>query len=329
MSRQEFSFSGYEFTGWTFSAPVIELEADNVLNFQRGFTMQETPIFSPVSETSKALQMQEMIVNVDPENTEQLIAYYSGWANANGDPSAIWRATASIYDPMTWSNHTEILTAEAAGLTYIRLGGLVLDGTNWFFYIGDGEDIHIATSSDGTTLTVDPTPILTIDGNGVEDSGNVSLFCALKEGGSWWGIYAVNSASPSSQYRLATSSDGITWTKSDVTILTPGIASDVSGLEWRSFLKVDDKYVICYESYSGTEWSANIAYATDPNESEWAKFGPVLSKNTHSTFATAHVATPGLVKIGTSWKIFFQGSSTTTPQTGNGGPWAMGIATLN
>lgn len=363
-------------------------EADDVTNFSRLFAMQTTPILSPSTGT-RTLQMQELHMLDDPDDSNKMIGFYSAWKDVNASETAIWRCEASKLTPNILVNHTEILTAADAGIGYLRLTSVVWDGTNYHFFLtANGDSVWHGISATGTSITVDGVPFLdtfeaalnctttdesttvttattavletgmVVSGTGIPEGATItvidgtsfdlseaatasdtveltfytpsviSLFSAFKDGSTWRGIYCYNAATPDAHYRYATSSDGLTWTKAGVTLLIPSVGSDSGGLEFSNFSKVGSNYVITYEAWSGTHWGAHVAYCATP-DGTYTKLGAVLTHNADSTFATAHIATPTIRKIGATWTMYFQGSNTTSPATGNGGPWALGYSTLN
>lgn len=302
----------------SFIQEAVETPPEDPSIFERGFTMQPSAIFGPVAETSKALQVQEFHVLDDPADATKLIGWYSSWADAEATVSAIWRCTANKSDPAVWSNQTEILTAVDASIGYLRLSSVLYDEGAYKFYLtGDGDNVHIGTSDDGITITVSPTHALG------EGSGHARL-SVIRDGVNYWGVSGTAS---NLSYTIWNSADGLEWTEIGQ-ILTPGVGSDSGGIEFASLIKVGNSYALAYEAYSGSFWATHLATADAP-DGAWTKHGIILEKDAESNFATAHVATPTLNKINGTWYQFFQGSNTTSPQTGNGGPWSMGIATLN
>jgi len=111
--------------------------------------------------------------------------------------------------------------------------------------------------------------------NGTDEFG-VSGPAIYREGGTWYMGYTcwsgpVNSVgithdpgASSVGIRLATSSDGITWTKAGVT-LVPLVYDRV---EDSQFYKIGDKYVLLYNVYKAagaTTWSLFVSSNTVPN----------------------------------------------------------------
>jgi hypothetical protein len=307
---------------------------ESVQMFSRGFAIQPNPIVD-LSTGTRAGQLQEFIVLDNPNDPAALIAYYSAWSNGAGDSTAIWRCTGTKAAPSVWSNHTEVLTADDAGMDYVRLGSVTWDGSTYRFFLSGGADgVYRVNSADGIDLSATPVSMMTQAGQGAEEAGAVSLFAAIIIDGTHWGVYTVDSATPSARFRLATSPTGDTWTKTDDTILAPGGSGpDSGGFEWHFLNVVGTNLVMSYEAWNGVDaWTGNIAYAPLSGfTGTWAKLpAPVLVADPESTFAQVNVATPSFRKIAGTWYTFFQGvNEVPSVPTGNGGPWKIGIAALN
>lgn len=315
-------------------AATVANKGENVQIFSNGFAMQPTPIVE-LSTGTRAGQLQEFIALDDPNDQDALIAYYSAWSNGAGDDTAIWRCVGTKATPNVWTDHTEVLTANDAGMDYVRLGAVTWDGSTYRFFLSGGTDgVYRVNSVDGIDLSATPVSVLTQAGQGVVEVGAVSLFAAIILDGVHWGVYTVNSATPSARFRLATSPTGDTWTKTDDTILAPSASgADSGGFEWHFLNVVGSDLVMSYESWNGVNaWTGNIAYAPLAGFSgTWSKLpAPVLVADPESTFAQVNVATPSFRKISGQWYMFFQGvNEVPGVPTGNGGPWQIGISQLN
>jgi predicted GH43/DUF377 family glycosyl hydrolase len=109
--------------------------------------------------------------------------------------------------------------------------------------------------------------------------------------------------------RLATSKDGIIWTKE----LGPDLltaAPESQYVEWHQVHKIGDRYVMIYEAYNdGVRWRTNAAVSFHPTEG-WEKLPVTLIDqvkwSNYSDQTHFHVATPALYRFGEKWYLYFQ-----------------------
>jgi hypothetical protein len=103
---------------------------------------------------------------------------------------------------------------ETPVLTGLKFPLFWFDGATYHAYGSYDNDTKIghATSPDGITWTLDVAnnPVLTVGGAGAWDNTTVAVFNPWKEGGTWYALYRGNG----SKTGLATSPDGLIWTKS-------------------------------------------------------------------------------------------------------------------
>jgi hypothetical protein len=133
--------------------------------------------------------------------------------------------------------------------------------------------------------------------------------------------------------RLATSSDGKTWTRhfnpddprgmGHVFDSTPG-----AYYEWHQVFKKDDTYILCIEvgPQAGQRWRPVLAVSKHPTKG-WTQLSPDTILQTEWTLyrddAFYHVATPALYQIRGQWYLYIQACA--QPGTGNyiDGRWDM------
>jgi predicted GH43/DUF377 family glycosyl hydrolase len=148
---------------------------------------------------------------------------------------------------------------------------------------------------------------------------NGSLFMMWYSGGSG-GVHNIG---------LATSSDGIAWTRyaqnpnyAPNPVLTIGSSGD-----WDSD-SVDEAWVI-YDGgqykmwYSGQHWNPDgsintwlIGYATSPDGIHWAKYSgnPVLTAGPAGSFDDKYVWRPTVISTGSGYMMYYRGASQSGPQ---------------
>ena len=191
-----------------------------------------------------------------------------------------------------------------------------------------------AVSDPSSTITaVSPGAGSTFTVRGANNSTTQSLV-GLARGGASAGIVRVRSPFLSDNVqgiRYAVSSDGKTWSKtagsSCANLVSTGTSYDSTYIEWQQILKIGSYYELVYGSYSGSTWSTNIAYSTDP-ASGWQKSlaNPIFSPSGGSNWDGTHVSTGAFYEIGGEWWLFYQG--TDTGGFYGFGNWSMGMASL-
>jgi hypothetical protein len=269
--------------------------------------------------------------------------FYAGMGSPAGSGTVgIGRATAAASNPYSWTQYASNPIFTGGGS--VDLGSVVYDSANstWYMYYhslpANSSSIYLATSTDGFTFTPynSGTAVLTPTGQGCSDGIAVEdASVLLDSSGTWYMFYSyVTSSVNLPGVRYATSSDGKTWTKGGCTdILSNNSAYDRGAIEWHTISKVSSYYVLAYEGYSGLNgsnaccYSINLAYSTSPT-SGWTKSlaNPILSgTNQSSAFDSMDVASPFFWYNGTNWMLFYQGTNSSSYDTGD---WSLGITTL-
>jgi len=150
----------------------------------------------------------------------------------------------------------------------------------WFTNLANGgiACVGYAVSSDGLTWTKPvTTPVLTPGWSYSWDSHSVSSGPVIKVENTYRMYYTgTTSNSASSHIGLATSPDGITWTKYNNPVLSAG-----SGYDYRiaasDIIKIDDLYYLYYSAVNYPAYS--ICLATSPDGLNWTKYpqNPILT----------------------------------------------------
>jgi len=271
-------------------------------------------------------QVNEPIILVNPKDPSRLVMFYSGM-KLGGNGGAIGKAWATAADPFTWheddGNPFLVNETREAG---VRLDSVLYDGGSneyWIYYTtyGAADSISLATcpaGADGYSGVVRSNlrrhpgnPILSPRGQGRDDETHVSQASVLREDGRWTLLYSYRSG-PSKilpGIRLATSSDGKTWTK------VPGpdllsAAPEQKYIEWHTTIRVGHRYVMLFEGYNGgTRWGAEVA-VSDRLTSGWKKLPTKLIDQTtwpgYSDDTLFHVATPAIYNWGGRWTLYVQ-----------------------
>lgn len=119
--------------------------------------------------------------------------------------------------------------------------------------------------------TVDPEPILTAGPEGAWDAGGVAWPSVVGTDEGWAMYYAAGSTprSASGAIGLATSTDGVTWTRRDEPVLTASAAWEGGGLDRPRVQRVGDGWLMVYTGSTlndrGFAWSDDgITWSPDP-----------------------------------------------------------------
>jgi predicted GH43/DUF377 family glycosyl hydrolase len=181
------------------------------------------------------------------------------------------------------------------------------------------DQVGYATGTDAVTWTKDPaSPVLTHSGlNGTIDRNGVGDPCVLFDGVStyrmWFGCR--ENAATKTKIGLATSVDGVAWTKHALTpggptatILT-GTAGqfDATGVASPHVILDGATYKMWYQGIDGSG-IYRIGYATSSDGITWAKTpGAVLDIGAPGTWEAAGVSTPCVIKDAGVYRMWYIG----------------------
>lgn len=287
------------------------------------------PIIEHVPATYRAGQVMEATVLPNPSDADQLLLYFCGQLQGGWD-GQVARATAAVSDPYTWTiTHEDCLVSGAEGQwddDMIRLDSLLyVDGTYYLYYTGNNYAVGLATSSDGITFTKDAgNPIFTPSGTETV----VSQAAVLRDGAVWymWYSYRDSGEGVLPAIKLATSTDGVTWTKTGIVSWPKGLAGEYDSTykEFHYAFKRHGLYHLLAECYDGTSWT--IGLATCPRaEGVFTKLPqPVFrGSGVDGTYDKLHVATPTVFRVNGAWRLLFCGTDAANYIDGF---WDIGIA---
>ena len=200
----------------------------------------------------------------------------------------------------TRASASPVLTPSASGWDSLVVGApsVVAVGANYnMYYEGlstttDSYSIGMAVSSNGTNWTKQArNPILT-GSLGTWDAGGVRYPAVVKNGANYLMIYQ-GSGSNGTALGLATSTDGISWTKhtgGPVVTRSGLISSYVPG----SLLYVNNQYVLFYTV------DGSIGKMTSPDAITWTDSGTVFNYSSSVTFSR-----PGVLFDGTKYRMLY------------------------
>jgi predicted GH43/DUF377 family glycosyl hydrolase len=126
-------------------------------------------------------------------------------------------------------------------------------------------------------------------------------------------LYYTGINSPYLDIRLATSADGINWTKySGNPILTYGQTWEGTGVYYPTVYKLNNEYVMIYMNRSGT----GFGKATSTDGINWTKdeTNPFFTKNdTHNNWGYGKIAYPNFIRVNNKDRIYYSGYSYNPP----------------
>lgn len=225
---------------------------------------------------------------------------------------------------------TPILAVGAGGKWddwWAQIHSIWKEGSTYYaYYSGSKNDsifaIGLATSTDGITWTKDAGAdgkIFSPGAAGKWDDYAVSSPLVWKEGATWYMLYGGEGATGGAySIGLATSSDGISWTRYDV----DNPVMTVTGAAWDSFfvlpgtniLKEGSTYYFYYwggtSATSNGNWQIGLATSTDLHT--WTKSGnnPVVVKGAAGDY-DQDALEPCVTKIGSTYYMWYQGNAGT------------------
>lgn len=219
-----------------------------------------------------------------------------------------------------------VLAVGAAGKWddfWVQMNSIWKEGSTYYGYYQGGKSdglfrIGLATSTDGISWTKNAAAdgkIFDVGTGGAWDDSLVGYPCVWKEGSTWYMLYSgKNATSGKSQIGLATSSDGISWTRSGSNpVITNGLSMDTHIMQpGTRMLKEGDTYYFYYWGntvYNLSE-NAKIMLATSTDLTTWTKSAnnPMLSGGGTSAWDTAVLA-PTVIKFGSTYYMFYEGAA--------------------
>ena len=234
---------------------------------------------------------------------------YYGWGSV-GDPSTVG---------VNWgkSCNNPCLIPGASGQwddAWVTIHSIWKEGDTYYAYYHGWKSttqaqIGLATSTDGITWTKHGSnPVLAFGTAGQWDDYNVGNPVVWKEGSTWYMLYGGAADAAGNQcVGLATSSDGISWTRSGSNpVMSPaGAGWEVSvTVPGTSITKEDSTYYLYYTGgIRGSLVSMKIGLATSTDLITWTKSGnnPLLSPSGSEVM----VSEPFVKKFGSTYYMWY------------------------
>lgn len=310
-------------------------------------------------------QVQEACVLPNPKDPEKLIMFYSGVPAANRRTCFIGKAWALKSDPFTWHQ-------DPANPVFLPAGGEAWDSNSIrldaVLYIPEEDAYYIYYS--GTRSLVQDQIGLAICPAGADGYSDVTPATIRR-----WGTAPVLAPEPAAPFhevmssqaavlrewnaetkrwdwtmyysyrgkdgvlpglRLATSSDGKTWTRQFNANDPRGMGQIFPSIpnayyEWHQIFKVDDTYVLSIELgiEKGQRWRTALAVSKSPRTG-WQPLPPDTVLQTQWTGlyrddAMYHVATPAFYPIDGRWYLYAQACPLPTNRNYIDGAWDLWV----
>jgi hypothetical protein len=189
-------------------------------------------------------------------------------------------------DGIVWNRYPENPLSDISG----SAGPVLKENGIYKMWYGEGPAFRYATSPNGIDWTPHPDPIFTM-GNEGEWDGNIPIFtpdCIVKKDGTYMFWYTGSiGAFPNlfSQFGMATSTDGINWTKHDDPttteapfangdpVMVVGAAGqwDALHLKGACVMKKDDGFEMWYSGLGELGPNQWLGYATSSDGIHWTK----------------------------------------------------------
>jgi beta-1,2-mannobiose phosphorylase / 1,2-beta-oligomannan phosphorylase len=240
---------------------------------------------------------------------------YKMWylALSSGPYATVCYATSP--DGIVWTKHfnNPVLspTPGTWDQAFVGVGSVLKeDGVYKMYYTGfeteySSWNIGMATSSDGINWTKMSNPVLYA---GVGWENQLTLSSVVKKDNIYYLFYTGrNSGQP--KIGLATSSDGINWTKHPGNpILQKDANWEGAGIYYPSVIYENNAFKMVYMNANGFPTAFGMATSTDGIN--WAKSpsNPFFTEQqTANNWADDHIAYPNFIKVNNEYRIYYSG----------------------
>jgi predicted GH43/DUF377 family glycosyl hydrolase len=230
--------------------------------------------------------------------------------NSKGAISSIGYATSK--DGLTWNHYSQepvLIPSQGTWDSFIIGHGTILKDNAGYklYYCGYNDNnnirysIGLATSTDGIHWEKKTDPVLN-GTNGWDYS--IGVKGVLKVNNKYYMYYG---SSPASGIGLATSTDGITWTRyASNPILNPTELWEDGGIGYASVIYDEGKFKMAYVNNG---YSSSFGFATSEDGIHWTKdaANPIFNKEKTKNLWAGNVGYPSLTKVGNKLMIYYTG----------------------
>jgi hypothetical protein len=176
-------------------------------------------------------------------------------------------------------------------------------------------------------------PVLSVGASGSWDDDDVWSPAVLEEGSGYKMWYTGDDGTNPPRIGLATSTDGITWTKAVANpVLSPGPSWETGGIRAGGVISDGGLYKMWYTGFD-SGGVGSIGYATSPDGVAWTEYGsnPVLGVGAAGSWEDDDVLDPTVIKEGSTYHMWYSGYDGITNRIGhatssNGTTWIRDLA---
>ncbi len=176
-------------------------------------------------------------------------------------------------------------------------------------------------------------PVLSPGANGTWDDTKVLSPVVLNDGSSLKMWYRGDDDTNPDQIGLATSTDGLVWTKNPANpVISPVEAWEINRIEPGAVISDTGIYKMWYTGYD-SDWIGRIGYATSPDGVTWTKFGgnPVLDVGSAGSWDSEDVTGPAVIYDAGLYHMYYTGADGVAARIGhatsaNGTSWTKAVA---
>lgn len=320
-------------------------EYKNLVTLMPGTRYASNPIIEHVASTWKGRQVHFPYVIVNPWDSTELLQYYGGGDYLTEDYKC-GVATADVSDPYDWTEYASnpVISPPATADFVIGVHYVVYNSTEdtlWLYaavidsspvsewqglWKSDSEDPYTFTYY-GAVISPSGDEIRVGDAGYLLDDG--TLYC-------YYGYRTATATLPG--LRLATSTNGTTFTKQSGNILSlgPSGSYDDKYIESGQAFKIGTSYVVGYSSYDGTtncdgDWTCSYAVSDSPSGPFYKdENNPIFAAGDSGEWDDTYVSTNFNFQYGGNYYFFYQGTGATgtSPDCYNASLWDMGMTTV-
>lgn len=176
-------------------------------------------------------------------------------------------------------------------------------------------------------------PVLSPGANGTWDDTKVLSPVVLNDGSGLKMWYRGDDDTNPDQIGLATSTDGLIWTKNPANpVISPVEAWETNRIEPGAVISDTGIYKMWYTGYDAA-WIGRIGYATSPDGVTWTKFGgnPVLDVGSAGSWDSEDVTGPAVIDDAGLYHMYYTGADGVAARIGhatsaNGTSWTKDVA---
>ena len=207
---------------------------------------------------------------------------------------------------------------------WVAVHSIVKSASTFYAYYNawnnaQNKKLGLATSTDGIAWTKYGTPVLPLGAPGAWDDGDIGAPCVWIENTTWYMLYCgAHAASTNYKIGLATSTDGVTWSKSESNPVfspsSPGAWDSGAVLSGTCMLKEGSTYKLYYWGWPSGGFNTypywKIGLATSTDRITWTRhpYNPILAGGGADTWNVG-VLEPHVLKLGDWYYMWYQGNA--------------------